>query len=557
MSSSKLSPRQKMINMMYLVLTALLAMNVSKEVLNAFKIVDKGIVNSNEILQKRNADYYSAFEELQQKDQTEKVIQLFALSNQTKKITNDALAYISEIQQEIKDKSGMIKEDGEETYKQPDDLNTSTRLLTYDKKGKAKGEVLREKLDSLRSAYLAIIENGNMTLKGSDEYRDYPTMYASLLPLKSQPAEVLGKGKEKKTWSDFNFGNVPVIASDVILEKLKNDIINTETQVLEYLLQQVDGDIIDFDVLEARVIAPKSYLAAGKNYEADIFISAASSSTKMEVFVGKVNREAFGGNKKLLVQNEDLPFISAYKEIDVVGGKAKFEEVASGVGNKNYEGIVRVKKPTGEYELYPFFADYEVAPPSGMSVSPTMMNVLYIGVDNPVSIAVNGAKSDADVLASISQGNLIKKGNGQYVARVTTQGKANINVKANVNDQMENFAPMEFRVLRIPDPDISLCGFAKKNRMTKGEILACNGLVAQNEEFVFDVKFEVVSFEVIVTNKAEAKRKNNSGALYNQDVQGLLNTIQSGDAVVFDNIIVRDPANKNRKINGSMYIEVI
>lgn len=557
MSDKKLSPRQKMINMMYLVLTALLAMNVSKEVLNAFKIVDKGIENSNETLQNRNNQYYSAFEEIHASDKTEKVIQLYSLSKETKLLTEDALKYITAIQQELKDASGIELIDGEENFKQADDLNTGTRMLTQSKVGASKGELLRLKLDSLRSAYLAIIAKGNMTLKGSEDYKDYPTMYASLIPLKEQMATVKGMDNESKPWADFNFGNVPVIATDVILEKLKNDIISTETQVLEYLIQQVNGDLIDFDVLEAKVIAPKSYLASGKKYEAAIFISAASSKTKMEVFIGKVNPTFFAKKKKVFVENEVLPFISDYESIPVVNGKAKFEETASGVGNKNYEGIVRVKLPNGGYELYPFKADYEVAPPSGMSVSATMMNVLYIGVDNPVSIAVNGAKSDSDVKASISQGSLSKNGNGQYVARVTNQGKATINVSANVNDQNQSFAPMEFRVLRIPDPSISLCGFAKKNSMTKAEFLACNGLIAQNADFVFEARFDVLKYDVIVKDKVDLKTKANNGPIYNTDVQSLLNTIKSGDAVIFDNIIVKDPANQQRKINGSIYIEII
>jgi hypothetical protein len=142
MSGKKIGPRQKMINMMYLVLTALLAMNVSKEVLNASKIVDKGIENSNETLQNRNNEYYNAFEEIQAKDKTEKVIKLYALNSETKILTQEALLFISEIQQEIKDKSGVELIDGKENFKQADDLNTGTRILTKSKMGTSKGELL-------------------------------------------------------------------------------------------------------------------------------------------------------------------------------------------------------------------------------------------------------------------------------------------------------------------------------------------------------------------------------------------------------------------------------
>ncbi|MEZ4978385.1 MAG: GldM family protein [Chitinophagales bacterium] len=557
MSNTKLSPRQKMINMMYLVLTALLAMNVSQEVLNAFKIVGQGIKSSNSLSQSRNNDYYSSFQEWKAKNPSEEAIIFNALFNRTKQNTDEALAYIEAIQEEIKQKSGVIIKNNEEVFKHADDLNTATKLLSTEQNGKVKGEELRLYLGSLRQQYLDIIEQGNQSLIGSENYQDFKTVYASILPLKEQEESILGLGNEKKTWAEFNFGNVPVIASDVILEKLKNDIIHTESQVLDFLLEQANGGKIDFDILEAKLIAPKSYLASGKEYEADIFISAASSSNRFEVFIGEIDKTFFAGQNKKFTESEDLPFKGDYSELAVEGGKAKFKELAQGVGSKNYEGILRLKKPNGGYELYPFYGDYEVAPPSGMSISPTMMNVLYIGVDNPISIAVNGAKSDADVRASISQGTLTKNGNGQYIAKVNTPGIASINVSANVNDKNESFAPMEFRVMNIPDPKISLCGFVLKNKMQKSEILACNGLIAQTQDFVFESKFEVVSFDVIIRNAVQTVKQTNSGPIYNQEVMNMLNNLAKKDVLVFDNILVKDPAKKNRKISGSIFIEVI
>jgi hypothetical protein len=116
---------------------------------------------------------------------------------------------------------------------------------------------------------------------------------------------------------------------------------------------------------------------------------------------------------------------------------------------------------------------------------------------------------------------------------------------------------MEFRVMRIPDPKISLCGFALKNSMTKSEIKACNGLVAQNQEFVFETKFEVISFDVIVKDNIDTKRASNTGPVFNTKVQDMITNLSSKDVLIFDNILVKDPAKKNRKINGSIFIEVI
>jgi len=553
MATNNLSPRQKMINLMYLVLTALLALNVSKEILNAFKIVGSGIESSNQTIKERNTEYYTKLEKLAQEDPSEKMQKIFALANETKLTTTSALEYIDNIQKEIKVESGTKEVDGITDFKKPDDVSTSTRLLADAKKGK--GEMLRLQLDSVRNYYLTIIDKGNLTVKGTDEYQDYQTAYASILPLKIQPAMVSGLGNELKSWAQFNFGNMPVVASDVILKKLQNDIINTETQVLEYLLGQAKGDIIDFDMLEAKVVAPKSYLAAGKDYEADIFISAASSKTKMEVFVGEVDASFFNGKSKIFTEKTDLPFKSNYEALEVNNGKAKFSEIAKGVGNKNYEGIIRVAKPNGGFDLYPFFADYDVAPPAGFSISPTKMNVLYTGVENPIDIAVSGAKSDSDVRVNISQGSLTKLSSGKYIAKVNNSGKATIHVSALVNDKLETFTPMEFRVLNIPEPKISLCGFSQ-NKMKKNQVIACTGLVANNPEFVFDTKYEIVSFDVFVRDNNGVKSAENRGAVFSNQVSGMLSNLRKSDILVFDNIKVTDPTRNVRKVNGSLFVEI-
>lgn len=553
--SKKLSPRQKMINLMYLVLIALLALNVSKEILNAFKIVNTGIETSNETLKNRNSQYYQSIEKLVQNDPRVENLNIKQLSEETKSLTSEILQFINDLQKEIKDISGTKEEEGEVVFKKPEDLNTTTKILADENTGK--GEELRQKLDFLRKEYLNIIEEGNLTVKGTDAYTDYKNLYASLISLQEQPEQIRGLGNELKSWSRFNFGNVPVIAGNVILEKLKGDIINTETLVLEYLLEQAKGDIIDFDVLEAKVIAPKSYLSAGTIYEADIFMSAASSKTAMEVFIGEIDTEKFEGKNKIFVQEETLPFIGNYEQIEVQNGKARLQKPTSVSGVKNYEGIIRVKKPQGGFDLYPFFGDFEVAPPAGYSVSPTKMNVLYIGVENPIDIAVSGVKNDSVVKASISNGNLIKKSASKYIAKVNQPGIVTINVSATIDDKVKSFTPMEFRVLRIPDPQITLCGKSTAVKMNKNQLMACSGLVPKNDDFVFEDRFNVVSFDIKIRNSEELKTLNNTGPLFSNKANDLFRNLSKNDVIIFNNIKVKDPANNLRKLEGSVYIEIL
>lgn len=557
MTAKKMTPRQKMINMMYLVLTALLAMNVSKEVLNAFIIVDDSMVQSNYQKMFENEDLYKMIAQYYYENEDENNDKIYQLSLQTQSITKQAIQEIEQLQNELKDLSGRDKEDNNQ-FLAPDDINAGTRLLTDEGNGLSKGESLRLRLSEIRNDYLDVIALGNITIEGSNQYKNYKAEYEKTLALNDLPEEIEGVGKEKKKWAIFNFYNVPVVASDVILEKLKSDVIQTENQVLQYLQKQMKGDIIEFDELQASVIAPKSYLAAGSTYEADIFISAGSSNTQTEVFIGKIDKSLFGEQKMLTSNENTLPFIGDYKQLTVENGRAKYEANTGGAGSITYEGIIRVLKPNGSYELYPFEGEYEIAPPSGFSISPTKMNVLYMGVDNPLDIAVSGAKSDADINVSIDNGTISKKGNGKYIVNVTNAGSAKVKVNAIVNDQNESFAPMEFRVLPIPDPSISLCGFEITNAMSKAKLEACSGLIAQSPEFVFDVRFEVISFEF----KRKQKNGNflsvtNNGPLFNGQIINLIEQLEAKDAVVIDKIIVKDPANKKRKINGSIYIEII
>lgn len=554
-TSKKLSPRQKMINLMYLVLIALLALNVSKEILNAFKIVNTGIETSNETLKNRNSQYYQSIEKLAQNDPRIENLNIKQLSEETKNLTTNILNYIKELQDDIKEISGTKDVEGEIVFKKPEDLNTTTKLLADENTGK--GEELRQKLELLRHDYLKIIDEGNLTVKGTEAYTDYKDLYASLIPLQEQPEQIRGLGNELKSWSRFNFGNIPVIAGNVILEKLKGDIINTETLVLEYLLEQAKADIIDFDVLEAKVIAPKSYLSAGTPYQADIFISAASSKTVMEVFVGEIDIEKFNGKDKIFAQDASLPFIGDYEKIEVENGKARLEKPTTSSGVKNYEGIIRVNKPQGGYDLYPFYGDYEVAPPAGYSVSPTKMNVLYIGVENPIDIAVSGAKNDSDVRASISDGNLIKRSAGKYIAKVNKPGTVTINVSATIDDKVKSFTPMEFRVLRIPDPKITLCGKPTSEKMNKNQLLACTGLVPKNDDFVFEDRFNVVSFDIKISNSDGLKTLDNKGPLFSNKANDLFRNLSKNDVVIFNNIKVKDPANNLRKLDGSVFIEIL
>jgi hypothetical protein len=158
------------------------------------------------------------------------------------------------------------------------------------------------------------------------------------------------------------------------------------------------------------------------------------------------------------------------------GGMGKLEQGGSGVGERKYGGIIRVKNPVGGYTFYPFEGGYQVAA-KAVVVSPTKMNVLYIGVDNPMKISVPGV-GQGDVSASAFQvaGTLTKNPDGTYSAKVTAVGKCQINVSAKIDGKVQAMGAEEFRIKRIPDPVPTLGGKLFGGNTQPGAIKAQSGI---------------------------------------------------------------------------------
>jgi len=557
MSHKNLSPRQKMISMMYLVLTAMLAMNVSKEVLNAFVVVNEGIENTNRLVNDNNSELYAKFIDIVKEDKSEKTNDIYKLVLETQKLTKASIDYISVLRNEILTESGKNEDEKSRIlFAKLDDLETATRILTVPLKGsKPKGELLREELFEIKESYLDIIEKGNPTELNTIAYTNYRDLYERKLALQAPEKNEISLEGKQISWIHKNFYNVPVVATDVILTKLQNDIYSSEADVLEFLYNQIGASDISFDQLSAAVISPKSYLPAGKTFEADIFIAASSSQQVSEVFVGELDKSKFELDEKgkitmTHVLNDELFFKGNFKPVEIQNGKAKFETITSGVGVKKHEGIIRVKQPTGGYDLYPFNFDYEVAPKSGFSVSPTAMNVLYIGIDNPISITVSGSK-DSDVSAVMSSNGSVKRKANSWIATVTKQGKTTIDVYGVIDNEKKLIGKQEFRAKRIPDPIPTLDGVEYGNSIKKARLVKHNAVLAKLKNFEFEVGFKIVSFDFLLKSGNDIKSVNGvKSTLFSKRVKDLLKSTKKKDVIFFQNIYAVGPDNKKRKINS-------
>lgn len=498
------APRQKMINLLYIVLIAMLALNVSSEILNAFKTVNESILHSNQSVDEKNAIIFDQFEKQMQQD-PQKVGPLKEKAEAVKQRAEAMNAYIDSLKAKIVHESGGLTEDGQ--IKRMDDLDAPSRVMLNWKNGPR----LKKELQKLRVQFLSYFPEAQRQQE------------AKILPLRiEEPPK-----KEKKNWSEMNFAEVPSIAAITILSKFQSDIKVSEAQVIDYLYGQINAQQFTLDTYTPLVSANSGYVMNGQKYEAKIMLGAYSSTV----------------NPVITVNGQEIP---------VENGIGTYTTTASGVGEHDYKVAVNLKDKNGELKTFTAAGSYMVGA-SSLSVSATKMNVLFIGLDNPISIAAAGVPAES-ISASISQGSLRKTGTGNYIARVSTVGKATVHVSAKVEGTTKNMGAMQFRVMRVPDP-VAEVGGQKGGRMRSAVFRVQKGVAAKLENFYFDTKFEITHFTMGFTGTgfSDYLELQSSSARFTPQMQELMSRCKPGTRVFFDDIRAKAPDGTTRNLPGMTF----
>jgi gliding motility-associated protein GldM len=496
-------PRQQMINVMYLVLIALLAMNVSAEILNAFRLLRGGIDNSNASIQQKISGTMAAFDKKVKKEKRGE--EYLAAANRAGDVTGKFIAFIDSIDNTLTENVGLDPETGE--LKAADDQDTPTRLFIDE----GLGQELENRILSTRQEYLGLLKKPD----------DKKTIESGMtLQIDSLPDDT-----NKKNWAEYIFFHMPAEAVRTLLTKFKNDAIASEAAVVDLLFGKVGEKTILYDKFAAAVIPNSTYLFAGEKFEAKIYLAATSSMAKPTITVGGRN----------LPLDKD--------------GYAVYNETAGSPGEKTINGTISTKTGTGQLKSYKFTQKYTVAnPPDHQAVvSADKMNVFYIGVDNPVTGSITGIRTDK-IKGSMTGGTLSGSG-GKYTVRVSQPGAAKVTLSGPRADGKGTYSGgVDFRVKRIPDPDPEVGG-KQGGSMGTGEIKAQMGVVAKLHNFDFDARFDVVGFEMTLAERGEDLQLCvNSGAKFNGQCQNLINRAKVGSIYYFDNIRAKGPDGTTRKL---------
>jgi gliding motility-associated protein GldM len=504
---------------MYLVLTALLALNVSAEIFNAFKMVDKGLVKSNTALDDKNNAVPELIREAAKKQKSlgvyaekidpirEKSAEIVDFIEGMKKSMIDVQGYKTDPQTGLQELVG--KKDKEIT----------TRMLVYD----GKGEQLKAKLEQYRTDILELID---------EEDREAFTKEIAV-----QIDEDTWKAKGKKSWAEMNFKQMPLQAVLPIFTKFINDVKSTEAAALNNLATKVGaGDTkVVLDKYTVVSAADKSYIIKGEKYRTEVFLSAAASADSQTGISVSVD------GRKLPLNSE---------------GVGVYETTPSSLGKKSYTASASIKNPvTGEVKSYDKKFSYEVGERS-VTVSPLKMNVFYIGVENPVAVTAAGvASNDIKVSMGGAGGGSINKSGGNYVVKVTKPTRkgefAKINVKAPGLTESR-----DFRVKRIPDP-IPKLGKDRGGAMPSGQFKAQPGVFPVLEGFDFDAKCNITEFVVVrAPKRQDVEIKRNKAGKYTGEVAGLIKKAKAGDRYFFENIKCKCPGDAASRNIGQMVFNI-
>jgi gliding motility-associated protein GldM len=538
MSSGKETPRQKMIGMMYLVLTALLALNVSKEILQGFVMVDESIGKSKLILDENNSRVQKAFEDYVNDGNFEAKPYLLK-SIETQKSIRIVDAYIDSMKVMITRKTeGLPKKDTSQLrfMEKLDDFDTPTYLLIgsdetkpIDTKYSAKD--LRLQLTTLHTDLLGLIDNMQKDPKTKLDAESIATLKQKLGTIKPTDRNIIKEGV-KLNWELENFYHMPMAAVITNLDKIQADMKNLESEFLHTFAGASSKFVFKIDKLHANVVAPSAYVLAGQPFKANIVLGASSTQLtpeRMEVLVGAV----YDPVTNKLINKGDA--------ITIKDGMGNYEAMTSSTGQKELKGVIKYKNPRGVDEYYPFDYSYMVAPPFS-AVAADNMNIFYAGIENPITATCAGfSPSDLKITVSGCGAETVPTSAGKYIIKVKSAGTCSVSVAAKVNGVYQQQGPVKtFRVKDIPPPYLKLGGkLATSNlEFTRNEIRLLGGVGAESVGFMFPVNFVVKSFDVELKGGGSIQCSGNN---LSQAAKTALNNMRVGDIGYIDNIKVQKP----------------
>ena len=516
---NKLTPRQRMINLMYVVLMAMLALNVSSDVLNGFTIVDSGLTRSTDNATQQNEEIFQDLA-VQMKKNPDKVGPWYERAAYVKLISDSLYAYAEEL------KIRMVREaDGKNAdvrnIKNKEDLEAANYVMLSP--GIGEGHLLYEAINNYREQVVGMI-------KDSTQHRIISDNFDTSVP---QTDLALGKN-----WQQYNFENMPVAAAVTLLTKLQNDVRYAEGEILHGLIKNIDATDVRVNELSAYVIPTSQNVVRGNRFGARIIMAAVDTTQRPNIYI----------NDKLVETDNGW-----------------YEVPCNSTGDFTLNGYLELNDGSGETVRREFSQKYTVVDPIA-TVSASMMNVLYAGYDNPIAISVPGVPNNK-VSARIANGNgTLRPAAGGFIAHPAKVGSdVVIAVSAEQNGRQQSMGEYTFRVRQLPDPTPFIeytddKGVTQRYRgggtkLSKQALMSADGIIAAIDDGLLNIGFRVISFETVTfDNMGNAMPELSNGAQFSERQKNTFRRLTRGKRFYISSVKAVGPDGIERQLPSTLEV---
>ena len=507
-----------MINLMYVVLMAMLALNVSTEVLNGFSIVEDSIGRTAANVAKENQVIYDDFEAQLQANPAK--VKAWFDKAQTVKSMSDSLYNLAE---ELK--IAIVKEaDGDDgdvkNIVAKDNLEAANQVMLAP--GRGRGGELYKAINSFRTRILGMIDDPAQRL----------IISSNLTTEIPKNAVTMGKN-----WQEYMFEDMPTAGAVTLLTKLQSDVRYAEGEVLHKLVSNIDLKDIRVNSLNAFVIPNSQTIVRGDKFSARIVMAAVDTTQVPDIYIGNRKMELTDG---------------------------LYETVCSKTGDFTLAGFIETINGSGDKVRRDFSQKYTVVDPSA-TVSADLMNVLYAGYSNPISVSVPGVPLNK-VSATMTGGTLQPVGMGKYIARPSSVGQnVTITVSSNNTGRAQQMGQFTFQVRKLPDPTAYIALKDEKGvptrykggGLSKSNLMSVDGIGAAIDDGILDISFRVLGFEtVFFDNMGNAVPMVSEGAKFSARQKDTFRKLSRNKRFYISRITAVGPDGIERKLPGSMEVIV-
>ncbi|TRX61578.1 gliding motility protein GldM [Carboxylicivirga sp. M1479] len=504
--------RQKMIGMMYLFLTAMLALNVSGELLQAFQLVDKSIQESIKATDSKNLDIHNQFRAAEAVN-AEKVKPVREKVESIYEKADTLYNQIQELKLMMMRTADNSPEATLDNYKGSDNQDIAPQIMMVEKGGERSKNLIAD-INEYRDYLISIISEEDTAL-----------ISALNTSLSTEAAPPSRPGQVQVSWASQKFEHLPLSASFALLTSIQSNVRNAQADVATYLLAGIDENTYKFNDIRSVVIPSSAMVLKGETYSAKLLIAATD----------KYQKPRFDIEGYSVKPNED--------------GEGILEIRTNKTGRQEWSGKIWFKDPNGIEKPYEVTHTFDVVQPNAV-ISPLKMNVFYEALENPVEVSVPGVPAN-QLEVSFSNATKRSQGDGVYIVIPKpgfAGGKSIVTVYANISGERQRIGSKEFRIKPLPLPYATFAG-KRDGKVKKNLLKVQNGIFAtMGPDFDFELEYKVTQFSIAATKGGFFQSEpSKSNRLTDAQIE-LINSLGRGAKLMVEEIKAIGPDKRNKKL---------